>query len=422
MLDMLHVADETYPDGRTPAYFHDEWDEESQRIVRLRVIAATPTGARRQEINGLFHRAQFNIRELVLDTDDNEEVAYFTWMDTAPQKPGQPIEPDADALEASGYHRLGTDTVLQRLVDKAESTEDYETLIDNMYARGIAGTAVLTKGLSSLIRSISYDLAATGIPPAYKHLKPRDIFTVIDKLRLLNANLSRVSQGHLLSNILRAVVFGSQEAQAIAADTLETALADNIIERRPNTMKRIFATLPIYRHPFATDMLHDYLADESRASAAKAFGIKPLTFAHDYIVTSLDSKLQLAGADAASEHLVSDFVRSRRTLGIPANNEDMVGLVSLAQRCLEAQGITAGLLTSDRNAVDVLNEHGTTAITESFKAILNYTETMLPQSQALDRAIRNRKSLEIVGIILAKSTAKKLGQAALDKHVDEPTS
>ncbi len=313
-IDRLATIANTFAEsdlGADTTFYRVEWGKaEPTHIKDIRLMRAYATGARRQEIDGLFQRAQFVT--VLMDEAGVESGREYEWYDTYPQTLGTPIVPVEDAFyDQSGYRVLSLDNVLQDVIENSSTPEEYLIIAQACNDYGVEQLPELVKAINSLVLRLVFNQQAPNKSPQSQEQAMDRGLQLLQELKATDAELSKATQGRLVSRLLRTMAQSwatkaPSEMQNTAAYALSSALEQGIIESRPRTVMRILSTMAVYRYPFATDLLHAELTAENyENSTGRFYSMWRDTFAHDYMLMVLADRTR---ADVADDHPAAQFL------------------------------------------------------------------------------------------------------------------
>jgi|GEM_PF-4351970 len=385
LLDLLV----TVQDESTEAYYYiATWStEQPTHLEGVRLMTATATGARRQERWGQFHHAQFRLDE----SDGITRSTQFIWRPTRPQYSGEPITLDEQGLtEEFAYKRLTPDNIAQTLSARTESIDDSIALVRLMEHHGVTSSLHLELNVKRAI----YDLA-------YYKIKPSKVFELIDASQRLDPQLSKNTQGHLVSVLLRAICNtlpgdpeGTARSPVAAAAILEEALQRGVISHEHRTVDRILARTEVYEYPFATSLLLAHLGGDGHMATKRIFGISRFSFAQAYILAVIKAAVPVE-PDAQAL--------------LPANDTQLQSAEQRLHYLL--QDLNDGWASSIRRKEQAKPQAPNVKhMTDEFSYIVDILHKAYPTTFSEDFA---QQSIEAVETLLAPLLLQELGKRAV---------
>lgn len=414
---LFELAD-TMENNETPMFYSVQWNEQRPaKIESLTIMAATVTGARKQEYKGRFNQVQVKITE-ASDGDDQERQR-FIWVRTGYQPVGVPVEFSREALaEDYDYHELVPPTVAQALAMRVQSIDDYLCLTKEMKQRDIPPSPALkTRGTKLIHKFVYNDLVDSDVDLTTQAGRTT-VAELIGLLETGSIELAEQIQGTLLNRLLKVAITGPAElgegesllTQEQAAEVLEAALFEGIIPLKPHYVERILRQPSLYRYPFVVDLLHATLLKRVvRPHSKNVFGVERSQFACGYIAAILDARVR--GVEVDDE---KDYMRLLPLLIPPSYKQRGDYLATLVQLADELQGKEVKSPKSER-----LEWSGGTPVVadlqatkESFLTILRALRSDDPEVAKAEQEA-DRQHEQIVDIIMRPAIQRRLGREAL---------
>lgn len=287
--DRLFGLVDTARRTRGQQFFIVEWGREGELEEAL-VVDVAPTGARKQERNdGLFSKVQLKV------VGEGSEP-HFVWARVAAQATGKPIQLDHETLDEDfGYKVLTGTKVSQVLAERTQSLSDYLYLAREMTRRKIDFSSSFQEPALKLMGDLLDQ-------PATLRIDQDSLEGFGYLLKSLNPHYAAKVRHALLSDMLRVLGGKAQEARHIsfldeeeAASFLEAALRAGVIPQTEAFTSRILPLDAVYKHPFATDLLHVTLSKKPLGNYAKTIAGKEVEgFTCRYIATILQARVQYA--------------------------------------------------------------------------------------------------------------------------------
>ena len=274
----------------SPQFYIDSWDEvDPTALHELTTMTLAPTGARRDQRWGRFYSAQFVMTETSSAGDASQR---FVWCYTGPANTGSAINVDVPALaQEYGYKEIVGINILSDLASRATGPDNHLTLVHLMQEYDVPPTRTLTTQVNRLVtRFVNQQIVGTPETDPDR-LDPDKMFELISRFLALDSRVQQPisTESHVMAPILKAIAQAKtfETSAPNAATLLETILTQNIIPDG-SAKDRAFASVSIYRYPFAVDALYDYLARGGEGqSEGYIFGIRRLSFVGTYVTTMM---------------------------------------------------------------------------------------------------------------------------------------
>ncbi len=375
-------------------YYKVTWQhDDPQAVETLTPMTASATGARRQELFGQFHQAQFR---LVERAGTDAAAQHFIWTPVPPYQAGsERLQPDPTALhEALQYRRLTPDNIIKTLNDKAEVPEDYVVL----NARIVAEDFTVRPEVKTNVRRLISQFVRGELDQTGEHAD-LSLFDLLESYHTVGVSLPSWAQQHLIAQLLASThpMDPSQPERAVvtqrALDMLSRSLEQGVIDLTHENRRQLLEHTQLFEYPFATHMLLDHFGvPNANRWPHSIFVIERAAFTVEYIQGILQVVPREVNERARTHHGDASFRKESELLlliyvnqlarAVARPDENIVPIKSLADVAqtmrvvLERRPPFARQNLSEKDAAEMID-----ACVRAIEEILQPVITFRPKKQ-----------------------------------------